>query len=151
MTKGYISSITATAELRAGRLDIREEEMAQALVTAGALVALADGWVRAVERDELTNFIDRQQLVPSVSRHHIIEAFDDRVRQLEDRNSVEVIKESFRPLIGLSLASVVVRTAERVAAADRQIHPRELQALELIRLIMISLSNKRPLVSFPTS
>src|SRR6266487_1128396 len=35
---------------------------------------------------------------------------------------------SFRPLAGRSLASVVVRTAERVAAADRQIHRGELHA-----------------------
>jgi hypothetical protein len=47
----------------------------------------------------------------------------------------EVIIENLRPLVGLSLASVVLRTAQRVAAADRQIHPGELQALELIRLM----------------
>ena len=41
----------------AGDLDHRDEEVMQALVTAGALVALSDGRLEAVERDELVNFI----------------------------------------------------------------------------------------------
>jgi tellurite resistance protein len=47
-------------------------------------------------------------------------------------------------LAGLSLASVVVRTAERVAAVDGQIHPGELQALKLIRLFLMTLPARRP-------
>jgi len=121
-------------------IDHRDEELMQGLVSAGALVALADGRVEAVERDELVNFIDRQRLVPAISRHDIAEAFDKRVLELEDRDSVRVIIETLRPLAGQSLASVVIRTAERVAAADRHIHPGELQALQLIRLIMIATS-----------
>jgi hypothetical protein len=54
-----------------------------------------------------------------------------------------VTMEALRPLAGLSLASVVVRTAERVAAADRKIHPGELRALKLIRLIMMTLPVER--------
>jgi hypothetical protein len=57
----------------------------------------------------------------------------------EDHDAVTVITERLRPLAGLSLASVVVRTAERIAAADRQIHHNELQAIKLIRLFMASL------------
>ena len=102
--------------------------------------------IEEVERDELLDFIDRQQLAPTIPRTEIAELFDRRVRQLQDRDSAEVILENLRPLVGLSLASVVVRTAQRVAAADRQIHPGELQALELIRLIMTSLSAKPLLV-----
>jgi hypothetical protein len=66
------------------------------------------------------------------------------VRQLKDRDSAEVIARTFRPLAGLSLASVVVRTAERVAAVDGQIHPGELQALKLIRLFLMTLPARRP-------
>ena len=54
-----------------------------------------------------------------------------------------------RPLAGLSLASVVVPTAERVAAADRKIHPGELQALKLIRLIMTAFPEKKACPAFP--
>jgi hypothetical protein len=69
------------------------------------------------------------------------------VRQLEDRDSASVIVETFRPLAGLSLSSVVVSTAERVAAADRHMHPNELQAIKLIRLIMTNLPTKKLPVS----
>jgi len=142
MPRRYIRSSATTAEHIGDYLEARDEDVMRGLVTAGAFVALADGRVEKVERDELVNFIDRQQFVPTISTTEIAEIFDQRVRQLEDRNSAEVIIENLRPLAGLSLGSVVLRTAERVAGADRQIHPGELQALDLIRLIMTGLSAK---------
>ena len=120
------------------RLGYREDEVMHALVTAGAFVALADGEVQGVERRELVNFLDRRGFVSTISRREIGETFDVRVRQLEERRSADVVVENFRPLAGLSLASVVIRTAERVAAADQRIHPAELRALKLIRLVMMS-------------
>ena len=99
--------------------------------------------VETFERDELVNFVDRQGFVPTISRRQIAEVFDSRVQQIEDRDSANVTMEALRPLAGLSLASVVVRTAERVAAADRKIHPGELRALKLIRLIMMTLPAER--------
>ena len=45
----------------------------------------------------------------------------NHVRQLEDRYGANVILESLRPLAGLSFTSVVIRTAERVAAVDRKL------------------------------
>ena len=144
MPRRYIRSIVTTAEHIGDYLDTSDQDVMQALVTAGAFVAMADGRVEKVERDELVNFIDRQQFVPTIPRTEIAEIFDQRVRQLEDRNSAEVIIEKLRPLAGLSLGSIVIRTAERVAGADRQIHPGELQALALIRLIMTGLSAKGP-------
>src|SRR5262245_45464775 len=142
MMKRYTRSSATTAEHMADRLGNRDEDVMQGLVTAGAFVALADGRIEQVQRDELLDFIDRKQLAPTISRTDIAKMFDGRVRQLQDRDSAEVILENLRPLVGLSLASVVLRTAQRVAAADRQIHPGESQALELIRLIMASLSAK---------
>jgi tellurite resistance protein len=114
--------------------------MLQALVTAGALVALADGELAPVERGELLDFINQQRVIPTISRQDAAAAFDSRVRQLEDRYGAEVILESLRPLAGLSLASVVIRTAERVAAADRKIHRGEQRALHLLRLVLKALS-----------
>ena len=116
-----------------------DEELMQALVTAAALVALSDGRVDDAEREEFVNFVDGQGFVPTFSRHEIAETFGTRVRQLKDREAASVIVESLRPVAGQSLASIVVRTAERVAAADRQIHSGEARALKLIRLIMMSL------------
>ena len=40
--------------------------------------------------------------------------------------------EALRPLAGLPLTSVVIRTAKRVAAADRKIHPSEEKAIILV-------------------
>jgi tellurite resistance protein len=134
MSERY-APITAIA---ANHLSHSDEELMQALVTVGALVALADGQMEPVERHELVNFIHRQGFVPTISQDRIAEAFDNRVRQLEDRDGANVTAEALHPLAGLSLASVVVRTAERVAAANQKIHPGELQALKLIRLIMMT-------------
>ena len=86
-----------------------------------------------------------KDFVPTFSRREIAEAFANRVRQLKDRDSASVIVESLHPLVGQSLSSIVVRTAERVAAADRQIHAGEVRALELIRLIMMRLPAQRSL------
>ena len=126
MTDLYACPSTTTAEVAAHQLDHRDEEVMQALATAGALVALADGRVETLERDELVNFVDRQGFVPTISRRQIAEVFDSRVQQIEDRDSANVTIEALRPLAGLSLASVVVRTAEQVAAADGKIHARRI-------------------------
>lgn len=132
-----------TAEIVADYLEQRDEEVMQALVAAGALVALADGQLQAVERDELVNFIDRQGFAPSASRRDIANAFDRRAGELAKQISANAVVEAFRPLAGRSLASVVVRTAERVAAADKKIHAGELRALKLIRLVMMTLPARR--------
>ena len=150
MAKRNTYSTISTAEHMTDRLGNRDIDVMQGLVTAGAVVALADGRVAEVEREELLNFIDRQQLVPTISRVDIAQTFNRRVRELEDRDSAEVILENLRPLVGLSLASVVLRTAERVAAADGKIHPAELQALKLIRLVIKSLSAKGPPIRLRT-
>jgi uncharacterized protein (TIGR00645 family) len=127
--------------------DLSEEVMLQGLVTAGALVALADGEVKTVERAELVSFIERQGFVSTISRVEIAESFDSRVRELEDRYCAEVLVENLRPLIGQSLSSVVVRIAEKVAAADQQIHAGELRALKLLRQIMSNLPAVRTVAS----
>ena len=81
----------------------------------------------------------------------IAKAFDRRVRELEENYDPNLIIDALRPLAGLSLTSVVVRTAERVAAADRTIHPREEQAIKLIRLIMMSLPANKSLAALSLS
>ena len=136
MTNRYaITNSTASAELAADQGDCRDKKVLQALVTAGALVALADGHLENVERDEVVGFVHRQDFAPTISHSGIAKAFDNRVRELHPN----LIIEALRPIADLSLTSVVVRTAERVAAADRTIHPGEEQAIKLIRLIMMSL------------
>jgi tellurite resistance protein len=142
MANRYTRSNSITVELTADSLDQRDKEVMQALVTAGALVALSDGRPKAVERDELLNFIDRQGFVPTISRHEIAEAFDNRVPRRPTQREHD--RGNLCPLAGLSLASVVVCTADRVAAADRKIRPGESQPLKLKPLITMTLPSERP-------
>jgi tellurite resistance protein len=96
-----------------------DEQVAKALVTVGALVALADGHVNRIERDEAVNYIDQRGLAPTISRQRITEFFDARARHLEDRDFADLIADALRPVAALSLAFDVIRIAELVAAADR--------------------------------
>jgi tellurite resistance protein TerB len=112
-----------------------DEQVVRALVTVGAFVALADGRVDAVERDEAVNYIDRQRLAPSISRPRIAEFFDARAQHLEGRDFADLIVDALRPVAALSLTHDVVRIAELVAAADRHVNSDEAQVIALIRLI----------------
>jgi tellurite resistance protein len=112
-----------------------DEQAVKALVTVGAFVALADGLVDAIERDEAVNYIDRQKLAPTISRPRIADFFDAQALHLEGRDFGDLIVEALRPVAALSLAFDVVRIAELVAAADQHIDPNEAQVIRLIRLI----------------
>jgi tellurite resistance protein len=112
-----------------------DEQVVKSLVTVGAFVALADGRVEAIERDEAVNYIDRQQLAPTISRRRIADFFDAQARQLEGRDFGDLIVEALRPVAALSLAFDVIRIAELVAAADQHLDPNEAQVIRLIRLI----------------
>jgi len=112
-----------------------DELIVKALVTVSAFVALADGRLDAIERDEAVNYIERQRLAPTISRERIAEFFDARARHLEDRDFADLIAEALRPVAALSLTFDVVRIAELVAAADRHLDPNEAQVVSLIRLI----------------
>jgi tellurite resistance protein TerB len=153
MTERHSLSSAAALESATYCPDHHDEEFMRALVTAGALVALADGRVDPLERDELLNFIDRQRLVLTISRDEIGRVFDRRVQQIKDQYDEADIAGPLRPLTGLSLASAVVGAAERVAAADSRIHPREVEALNLIRRIMRTPSGRpdTPIPRAPTA
>jgi len=142
MAKRYAHSKPTVIKFTADYLDQLDEEMMQALVTAGAVVALADGHVKPVERDELLNFIEQQGFVPKTSKRDAGEVFDSRLRQLEDGHTLGTIIRALRPLAGLSLSSTVVRTAEHVAMADRELHPSELEALNVIRRLLVGSANR---------
>src|SRR5690242_5080808 len=112
-----------------------DEQAVKALVTVGASVALADGRVDAIERDEAVSYIDRQQLAQTISRERIAKFFDMQARHLEGRDFGDLIVEALRPVAALSLTFDVIRVAELVAAADQRIDPNETQVIGLIRLI----------------
>jgi len=112
-----------------------DEQIVKALVTVGAFVALADGRLDAIERDEAVNYIDRQRLAQTISRQRIAEFFDAYARPLEDRDFADLIAEALRPLAALSMTFDAVRIAELVAVADRHVVCSEAQVIRLMRLI----------------
>jgi tellurite resistance protein len=109
MAKKHKRPSITTVDLVAEYFDQRDEQVMQALVTAGAFVALADGRVKDIERDELLSYVDAQDLVPTIAQQEIVVAFDNRVREIEDRGSANVIVDAFRPLVGRSPSSFLVR------------------------------------------
>jgi tellurite resistance protein len=141
MSRNPMGSIMAIHSVRPELLgELRDpfdcdEQVVRALVTVGAFVALADGRVDPIERDEAVNYLDRQQLAPSISRPRIAAFFDARVRHLEDRDFADLIADALRPVAALALTFDVVRIAELVAAADRHVNSDEAQVITLIRLI----------------
>ena len=129
MARPYTRSNQPKSALVAEYLEQQDEEAMQALVAAGVFMALADGQVQLVERH-------REGLVPPTSRCDIGEMFDSRVRQLESGRSFDAVAGALRPMAGSPLASVLVRSAERIAAADRDLHRSEVEALRFIRRIL---------------
>ena len=119
MTNRYASTnSTASAELAADQGGCRDKKVLQALVTAGALVALAEGHLENVERDEVVGFVHRQDFVPTISYSGIAKAFDNRVRELEERPVPDHrgAAAASRPIIDLGRA--LHRGASRCCRSD---------------------------------
>src|SRR5215469_3588125 len=95
-----------------------DEQVVKALVTVGAFVALADGVVDAIERDEAVSYIDRHQLAPTISRRRIADFFDAQARHLEGRDFGDLIVEALRPVAALSLAAQVIRLIRLIVATS---------------------------------
>jgi tellurite resistance protein len=126
-----------------------DEHVVKALITVAAFVALADGRLDDVERDEAVNYVDRRHLAPSISRQRVADFFDARARQLDDRDFGDLILEALRPVAALSLTFDVVRIAELVAAADRHVDPNEAQVIGLIRLLSMTSPELKTVDSSP--
>ena len=119
------------------------EQAAAALVIAGALVAVADRRVAAVEREEVTRFIRERGLAPHVSEARLAQMFDELAERLEQPDFANVVIDTLRPVSDLPLAAHLVDISERVAAADEDVHPHELQAIKLLRLLTLVLPRSK--------
>lgn len=111
------------------------EQAAVALVTAGALVAVADRHIDPVERDTVIRYIRDRRLAPGVGEARLAGMFEQCARRLEEADFANVVIDALRPVPGRSLSSELVELAEHVAAADRGVHPYELQAVKFLRLL----------------
>lgn len=124
-----------------------QEQTAAALVIAGALVAVADRRVAAVEREEVIRFIRDRALAPHVSDARLAGLFDELAARLEQPDFANVVIDTLRPIADLSLASDLIDLSERVAAADEDVHPHEVQAIKLLRLLTLVLPRSKPVQS----
>jgi tellurite resistance protein len=124
------------AEMVAADLDGREDELLDAALAAASLVARADGSIEKTERDQLLAFLARKGLLPTTTEVDVLDAFDHRIRSLDERRGVAAAVDSLGRLAGRSPARLVVELGERVAAADGHLHAREVEVLRLIRLTL---------------
>jgi tellurite resistance protein TerB len=120
------------------------EQTAAALVIAGALVAVADRRVTAVEREEVTRFIHERGLAPHLSEARLAAMFDELAERLEQPDFANVVIDTLRPVSDLPLAVHLIDISERVAAADEDVHPHEVQAIKLLRLLTLVLPRSKP-------
>jgi tellurite resistance protein len=123
------------------------EQAAVALVIAGALVAVADRQVSPVERDEVIRFIRDRGLAPHMSDDRLFAIFDSLAERLEEPDFANVVIDTLRPVSNLSLSSHLMELSERVAAADEDVHPHEVQAIKLLRLLTLVLPRAKPVGS----
>ncbi len=122
------------------------EQAAAALVIAGALVAVADRRVIAVEREEVVRFIRDRALAPHIPEQRLFAMFDELAERLEQPDFANVVIDTLRPVSDLPLAPHLIDISERVAAADEDVHPHEVQAIKLLRLLTVVLPRAKPVL-----
>jgi tellurite resistance protein len=123
------------------------EQAAAALVIAGALVAVADRRVSPVERDEVIRFIRARGLAPHLDDERLFAMFDALAERLEEPDFANVVIDTLRPVSDMPLSSHLMELSERVAAADEDVHPHEVQAIKLLRLLTLVLPRAKPVVA----
>jgi tellurite resistance protein len=77
------------AEIMVAYMDAREDELLDAVVTAAALVACADGCIEPVERSQLLDFLNRNGLNALLTRAEILDLFERRIRLLEGETALK--------------------------------------------------------------
>jgi tellurite resistance protein len=118
------------------RLDHGEEELLDAVVTAAALLARADGWIDPIEYAQLFDFLDRSEFLSIFTRADIRDAFERRIRELREPGGPMVALARLRRHGGCRLARLVVDVGEEIAAADCRLDPREQYILQLIKITL---------------
>jgi tellurite resistance protein len=132
-TRKYLSTTQAGM---AAYMHDRANELLDAVITATALVAGADGWVDPVERSQLLVFLNRNGLLAVFTREEVLDVWEDRTRQLAEHRGAEVALGSLRRLAGRSLARLLVDGSAFVAAVDGHLQLGELHILALIRITL---------------
>jgi tellurite resistance protein len=114
-----------------------EETLFEAVVTAGVMVAFADGRANESERSELASFVGQNHWLPTFTPADAIEAFDSRVRQFEMTSSVPESEMGSLQRVNDDIGICeVVRAAELVALADGRMQPAEVEVLRRVHSAM---------------
>lgn len=122
-----------------------EETLFEAVVTAGVVVAFANGRAGAVERAALVDFVERSNWMTTFTPAETSDAFDSRLRQFELTGSTpEEAMGSVRRVGDRAGIFEVLCAAERVALTHGCLQPSEAQALALIRSAVNPVSVSRP-------
>jgi tellurite resistance protein len=114
------------------------------LVTAGAIMACADGQPDSAERLAWLGFLRDEGVLAHVSRREMLDCFDNRARELETLKFPELCTAAgnLSRLAETSGARLVGLAASRVALADGVVWPQEIAMLQVIRA-KLGLSAKR--------
>lgn len=120
------------AEIVAAYLELREDEILDAVVSAAAVVARADGWVQEVERGQLLDFVDREELLSVFAREDAVAHFERCVREVREPGGSSAAIERLGRHRDSRAAPLIVKIGEEVAAADCRLDPREQLVLQRI-------------------
>jgi tellurite resistance protein len=123
------------SEIAQAYMDDHEDELLDAVVTAAALVAQADGRIAPVERGQLLDFLDRAGFLAVFTRADVFDAFEYRIRTMQEDGTDPAV-ERLAGFAGSPPARLVAAAAEEIARADRTIDPRERQILQRIRVAL---------------
>ena len=119
----------------------------EALISAAAEMALADGQADAVEHRSLLAFMRQEKILASFGRSETIRRFTSEVQRasvqatnagaVDDRGQRWLeLTDRLRPLAGMATASTIMAAAVHVAAADGVVHPEEAALLRCLSIVL---------------
>jgi tellurite resistance protein len=124
------------AEMMAQYWDDQDNKLLDAIITAAALVARADGRIDAAERGQLLDFLHRKGILIVFKPAEILEMFERRLRELNDPGGAISALKHLRRHAKCLPAAVIIKAGQEIAAADCRIDPREQHILHLIGITL---------------
>jgi tellurite resistance protein len=125
-------------ERKAARADAMDNDLLKAVVTASALVAMADGQIKPHEREAFIDFMDRNGFMAASTRGAILSAFDRRVSELDEEGGARAAVDDFERFAGRSPARVVLDAGKIIALSDGALHEGEIHFLQLIHIALLA-------------
>jgi tellurite resistance protein len=124
-------------EREEGRVELLQPSRAtvEAVVTAAAMIALADGHVAEKERRALLRFLRSAGVLERHGRREVLATFEAALRGVAPLDLAETCEaaDRLRPVASLPGARLVAQAAAVVVLADGVAWPQEIALLEVIR------------------